>query len=247
MAPKPQTRSAPRREGRAALTRERILAAGLRLLEQSPEADVSMRSLAAELGTAPMSLYRHVRNREDLLEGINLLALRSLRLEVPQEGEWRERTLAWMRGLRRELHAHPAVEPLLRLRGSLAPTLFHVLDTLLGVMLDAGFRGREAALACREVAWFTMSFVTNEIRNRSRYDDPELGAGVDLGAFDQLTPDDLSDAPRLAALLPAFAEIEVEEIFEVAAGHLLDGLERTRAARAEASDAAGAGSDRPPA
>ena len=221
--------AAVERSGRSRqpLSRERILVAGLELLERSPDTELSMRNLAAELGAAPMSLYRHVRNREDLLDGINRLALESLRLEVPAEGEWRERALVWMHGLRAELHAKPAVAPLLRLQGTLAPTLFHVLETLLRVMLDAGFQGREAALAVRTVTWFTMSFATNEIayRNRSGHSD-------DPGSFEALSAEDLSDAPRLAALLPEFADIDVDEIFRASARTLLDGLDR----RLRASD-----------
>ncbi len=186
-----------------------------------------MRSLADELGTAPMSLYRHVRNREDLLEGVNRLALESLKFEIPTGGSWRERALIWMHSLRRELHAHPAVASLLRLRGSLAPTLLHVLDALLRVLLDAGFRGRGAALACREITWFTMAFVTNEIRNQARTETSGSGAEGDLGSFEHLSDEDLSDAPALAALLPSFAEINVDEIFSAAAGHLLEGLDRS--------------------
>jgi AcrR family transcriptional regulator len=200
---------------RPPLTRERILAAGIELLERAPEAELSMRGLAAELGTAPMSLYRHVENREDLLDGINRLALESLRLEVPEQGEWRERALAWMRGLRVELHAHPAVAPLLRLQGTLAPTLIHVLQSLLRVMLDAGFEGRQAALAVRVLTWFTMSFATNEIARGAPRSDP--------GSFEALSAENLGKAPELAALLPHFADIDVDEIFEASAAHLLDG------------------------
>ncbi len=194
------------------------------MLTESSGAELSMRSLADALGTAPMSLYRHVRNREDLLEGVNRLALESLLLEVPAAGDWQERTLAWMHSLRRELHAHPAVAPLLRLRGSLAPTLFQVLDSLLRVMLEAGFQGRAAALACREITWFTMSFVTNEIRNQALVAASNGRTGADPSSFEQLSAEDLSDAPELAALLPAFAEIDIDEIFSTTARHLLDGL-----------------------
>jgi AcrR family transcriptional regulator len=183
-----------------------------------------MRNLAEELGTAPMSLYRHVRNREDLLDGVNRLALESLQLEIPAGGAWKERTLIWMHSLRRELHAHPAVAPLLRLRGSLAPTLLNVLDALLRVLLDAGFEGRAAALACREITWFTMSFVTNEMRNQARAETSNGRAEVDMSSFEHLSGEDLSDVPALAALLSSFAEIDVDEIFSVSAGHLLDGL-----------------------
>ena len=214
---------------RPALSRERILEGGLRLLEREPAAELSMRALAEELGTAPMSLYRHVRNRDDLLEGMNRLALRSLGFEVAAEGEWRERILEWMQSLRRELHARPAVAPLLRLRGSLAPTLFQVLDDLLRILLDAGFEGRGAALACREIAWFTMSFVTNEIRNRDLAGGATGASGLDPGSFETLSEQDLSHAPALAALLPAFAEIEIDEIFQTTAKHLLVGLEQTLA------------------
>lgn len=212
------------------LTRERILEGGLRLLERSPESELSMRALAEALGTAPMSLYRHVRNRDDLLEGINRLALGSLRLEVPEEGEWRERVLAWMHSLRRELHARPAVAPLLRLRGSLAPTLFQVLGSLLRILLEAGFEGRAAALACREIAWFTMSFVANEMRNADPGRESAAGARRDTGSFEQLSQEDLSEAPELAALLPDFADIDLDEIFATSALHLLEGLERSHVA-----------------
>jgi AcrR family transcriptional regulator len=237
LAPTRRTKRGAGGRARPALTRERILEAGLRLLERSPGAELSMRSLADELGTAPMSLYRHVDNREDLLESINRRALESLQLEVPSGGTWQERTLGWMHSLRRELHAHPAVAPLLRLRGSLAPTLFQVLDSLLRIMLDAGFRGRDAALACREITWFTMSFVTNEIRNQAAAAASDGRAGVDLSSFDTLSAEDLSEAPELAALLPAFAEIDVDEIFSVTAGHLLVGLGRSLdAARTELTE-----------
>ena len=186
-----------------------------------------MRSLAQELDAAPMSLYRHVRNREDLLEGVNRKALETIRVEIPSEGDWRPRARAWMHSLRRELHARPAVAPLLRLRGSLAPTLFQVLDALVRVMLDAGFEGRAAALACREVAWFTMSFVSNELSNQAPAQDSRGLTGTDLGSFEELSTLDPGETPHLAALLPDLASIEIDEIFSAAADHLLDGLERT--------------------
>jgi AcrR family transcriptional regulator len=227
LVPKRPKKARSEKRARAPLTRERILGAGLRLLENSPGTALSMRALAEELGAAPMSLYRHVRNREDLLEGINEIALRSLHLEIPTEGDWRERALIWMHSLRRELHEQPAVAPLLRLRGSLAPTLFQVLDALLRIVLDAGFQQREAALACREIAWFTMSFVANEMRHQAPNGSSQAPPGVDLGSFEQLSQLDLSKAPELAALLPAFASIGIDEIFSGCAEHLLEGLSRS--------------------
>jgi len=181
-----------------------------------------MRGLADELGTAPMSLYRHVRNREDLLDGINRLALGSMDLEVPDQGDWTERTFAWMNALRREMHAHPAVAPLLRLRGSFAPALLRALNSLLRIMLDAGFEGRDAVLACREIIWFTMAFVTNEIRQAE-----ESSASSSLRSFEDVSAAKAGEFPELAEHLPYFIEMEVDEVFAASAGHILVGLSGT--------------------
>jgi TetR/AcrR family tetracycline transcriptional repressor len=213
------------RRPRPALTREAILEAGLSLLVKYGGAELSMRSLADELGTAPMSLYRHVRNREDLLDGINRLALGSMDLEVPEQGDWKMRTRTWMHALRREMHAHPAVAPLLRLRGSLAPALLRALNSLLRIMLDAGFEGRDAVLACREVIWFTMAFVTNEIRNQAADQTAASPGTSTFGSFEHVSAANEAEFPELALHLPYFAEMDVDEVFAVSTEHILAGLE----------------------
>ena len=58
---------AARTEG---LNRDRIVAAAVKLADAQGFEALSMRALADELGTAPMSLYRHVANKEDLLDGM---------------------------------------------------------------------------------------------------------------------------------------------------------------------------------
>jgi TetR/AcrR family tetracycline transcriptional repressor len=224
LSPTPAGKRKSGRRARPALTREAILEAGLSLLVKSGGAELSMRSLADELGTAPMSLYRHVRNREDLLDGINRLALGSMDLEVPERGDWSERTLAWMHALRRELHAHPAVAPLLRLRGSLAPALLRTLNSLLRIMLDAGFEGRDAVLACREVIWFTMAFVTNEIRNKAAAEASDDSQPSALGSFEHVSAADEGEFPELVEHLPYFVDMDVDEIFEVSTEHILAGI-----------------------
>jgi AcrR family transcriptional regulator len=223
------------RRERPALTREAILEAGLSLLVKSGGAELSMRTLADELGTAPMSLYRHVRNREDLLDGINRLALGSMDLEVPEQGDWKERTEMWMHTLRREMHAHPAVAPLLRLRGSLAPALLRTLNSLLRIMLDAGFEGRDAVLACREVIWFTMAFVTNEIRNKAAAEAADGASPSALGSFAHVSAANEGEFPELFEHLRYFVEMDVDEVFAISAEHILAGLASMLEARSAGS------------
>ena len=223
----PSAPRTPKSRQRAPLSRELILEAGLRLLAKSDDRELSMRTLADELGTSPMSLYRHVQNKEDLLEGINRLAFAGLDLEIPDTGVWQERAMAWMHAMRSELQVHPALAPLLRLSGSLAPALLRALDKLLQIMLDAGFEGRAAVLGCREVMWFAMGFVTNEIRNREKREvSGDTRFPQDLGSFARVSSADAPGFPALAELMPHFAETDIDEIFEAGARHIIWGLER---------------------
>lgn len=66
-----ETKTAGRsRAARGSLTRAQIVASALRLLEARGPAGLSIRQLAAELGVSPMAVYRHVRNKDDLLDEV---------------------------------------------------------------------------------------------------------------------------------------------------------------------------------
>ena len=57
-------------ERRTQLTRERVMAAAIELADRDGIESISMRKLAQELGVEAMSLYTHVRNKNDLLDGM---------------------------------------------------------------------------------------------------------------------------------------------------------------------------------
>ena len=76
------------RKLRPALTRERILRAAVDLADEQGLDALSMRGLAAQLGAGAMSLYNHVQNRDDLIDGI--LDLLVDQIEVPPDDtDWR--------------------------------------------------------------------------------------------------------------------------------------------------------------
>jgi AcrR family transcriptional regulator len=197
-----------------------VLEAALALLQRPGGGDLSMRELADALGTAPMSLYRHVRNKDDLMDGLTSLVLGRIGLEAPADGPWRERAAAWMHALRTQLLAYPAVTPMLRMSRHYAPALLRATNGLLRIMLDAGLEGREAVRATREITWATLGFVTTEIRNRPRL----------AGELPSLLPSALAAEPvrhevaEIARLMPHFLETDVDEIFAATVRHLLAGL-----------------------
>jgi AcrR family transcriptional regulator len=71
---------------RRPLSRERVLSAAVRLADEGGIESVSMRRLARELGVEAMSLYNHVANKGDLVDGMVDLVVGEI--ELPDGGEW---------------------------------------------------------------------------------------------------------------------------------------------------------------
>jgi AcrR family transcriptional regulator len=73
---------------RTPLNRERVLQAAVAFADEAGIESLSMRRLGQELGVEAMSLYNHVANKVDLLDGITDLVLGEI--ELPAEGDWKE-------------------------------------------------------------------------------------------------------------------------------------------------------------
>ena len=70
---------------RTPLNRERVLRAAVALADEAGIESLSMRRLGQELGVEAMSLYNHVANKDDLLNGITDLVLGEIELPDGQE------------------------------------------------------------------------------------------------------------------------------------------------------------------
>ena len=92
--------------GGAALTRERILATALRLVDRHGLAALTMRRLAAELGVDPMAIYHHLPGKDVLIAGLVRQVRAELRLP-PAGATWQDRVRAFARAHRALFLAHP--------------------------------------------------------------------------------------------------------------------------------------------
>src|SRR4051812_32385650 len=102
------------------LTRERVCAEALALVDEEGLEALSMRRLGARLGVEAMSLYRHVRDKADLLDALHAAVLGGLQAEL-HKGDWRELLNNLARALRKALLSHPHVVPLFATRPVRAP------------------------------------------------------------------------------------------------------------------------------
>ena len=95
------------RDERRRLTRDDVLAEAIDLIDQQGLDALTMRNLADRLGVVPMALYRHVRNKDDLMEGVLDRAVASVDLPDPGLG-WRDGLAALADSIRTTMLRHPA-------------------------------------------------------------------------------------------------------------------------------------------
>ncbi|MBE9372881.1 TetR/AcrR family transcriptional regulator C-terminal domain-containing protein [Saccharopolyspora sp. HNM0983] len=107
-------RSSPRRAGSGAesgLSRELVVRAAIVLADAEGRAALSMRRLAAELGVGPMSLYRQVPDKDELLRLMADTAFGAEELPEPGPSDWRERLRLSARVQWRAYRRHPWLAP----------------------------------------------------------------------------------------------------------------------------------------
>ncbi|HVN50971.1 MAG TPA: TetR/AcrR family transcriptional regulator C-terminal domain-containing protein [Acidimicrobiales bacterium] len=144
---------------REPLTRERIISAAVEIVDEGGFGALSMRKLGAAVGVEAMSLYNHVDNKEDVLDGILDAVLR----EVPPPDPdlpWDERLRELAHGFRRVGLAHPGVLPLFNSRRILTAEAFSSIAGIHGILLEAGF-DEECAL---DAFVFVASFITGYLQ-----------------------------------------------------------------------------------
>ena len=126
------------RSGADRLTRAGIVAAAVELADTQDLAALSMRSVARQLGVMPMSLYNHVANKEELLDGMVDAVFAEFYAPVPG-AEWRSE-LRWRAVTAREaLKRHPWAVGLMDSRRNAGyETLVHH-DAVIGCLREAGF------------------------------------------------------------------------------------------------------------
>ena len=125
-------------EGRIPLSRDRIVQAALALADGTGVETVTMRRLGEELGFEAMSLYRHVANKDDLLNGMLDRVLAECRLP-DGESDWTVAIRTSARSVHEALRRHPWAPRLLMRGRHVRPARVHYMDWLLGRLRDAGF------------------------------------------------------------------------------------------------------------
>src|SRR4051812_21298480 len=123
-------------EARASLSRDRILATALELADTAGVDALTMRRLGDDLGFEAMSLYRHVANKNDLLDGMLDLVLGEW--DLP-DGEWEESLRTSAHSVHDALRRHRWAAQLLMTGAHVRPARLRYMEFLLARLRVAGF------------------------------------------------------------------------------------------------------------
>lgn len=148
---------------RTPLDRQRVLAAALRLVDAEGLGALSMRRLGAELGVEAMSLYKHVANKDALLDGIVEQLWTEVGAEALAGADWADQLRAFARGIRAMMRRHPQAASLLFSRCVLAPPLLEAQAALLDALRGAGFDEPAAGRTIRSLCSYAMGYASNEL------------------------------------------------------------------------------------
>ncbi|MEV7728668.1 TetR/AcrR family transcriptional regulator C-terminal domain-containing protein [Streptomyces sp. NPDC087917] len=210
---------------RAPLNRERVLRAAIALADDSGIESLSMRGLAQELGVVPMALYKHVPNKEQLLDGMADTVV--ARIELPPGGcDWKELVREHVLSARRVLLRHRWASRVIESRTGPTPAVLEYLDSVIGAFRDGGFSVDLTHHAMHALGSRLLGF-SQELFDDSGSTGPSGGAEA-LAAM-------AARYPRLAELAAGATHDTASSVgrscddqfeFEFALDILLDGLER---------------------
>ena len=220
------TQTDPDAAPRTPLTRQRVLRAAVALADRGGVGALSMRKLAQELGVEAMSLYHHVANKDDILDGIVDVVFGEIELptgEAGWEAAMRRRSVSAREALRR----HPWATGLMESRRTPGPANIRHHDAVLGVLRNAGFPVELAAHAYSLLDSYIYGFALQEAS--LPFHTPEETAEVAQEIMAVFPADDY----------PHLAEIATEHVLQPGYDYgdeflygldlILDGLARARA------------------
>jgi TetR/AcrR family tetracycline transcriptional repressor len=180
----------PRRRAQwGTITRDQVIAAATLAIRAGGYEQLTIRSLAADLGSAPMSLYRHVKDKDDLLDGVVEQLLSDPRSWRPlaDERDWRHWVIEAAELLHRFLTDQPVALHVYLRHPVTFPAALTRMDTMLAVFRGSGLDDQQARRAYAAVHTYTVGFAALEA-SRANWTPPP-GADATIEALAGFTSD----------------------------------------------------------
>jgi AcrR family transcriptional regulator len=207
---------------RAQLTRQRVVAAAVELADRDGIESISMRRLAQELGVEAMSLYTHVRNKEDLLDGMADVVISEIPLSAGG-ADWETSLRQMVLAARAVMLRHPWAPRTVETRTAPGPAALGYANAVIGIFRTGGFTIAQVHHALHILGSRLLGF-TRVLFDDSGDLDPETAAKLEsqLGATHPYAVEMALAVTHTGTLGPCDDDAE----FTFALDFILDGLDR---------------------
>ncbi|WBB77101.1 TetR/AcrR family transcriptional regulator C-terminal domain-containing protein [Micromonospora sp. WMMD1128] len=216
---------------RTPLSRERVLRTAVALADAGGIESLSMRNLAQHLGVVPMALYKHVANKDELLDGMIDAVVGEIDPPEP-DADWKPTVRGRILSARQMLLRHPWAALAIESRNTPTPGVLGYLDSMVGAFRAGGFSTDLAhhvmhAMGSRILGFSQELFDATRRAGRSGPAEPDPAAGF--------PPEAAARFPHLAAIAGAASHDDASVVgpgcddqfeFEFALDLLLDGVDR---------------------
>jgi AcrR family transcriptional regulator len=209
--------------GRAPLNRERVLRAAVQLADAGGIESLTMRKLGEALGVEAMSLYNHVANKGELLDGMVDVVFAEIDLPPTNVG-WKDAMRRRAESVRKALRRHRWAIGLMESRASPGPATLRHHDAVLGCLRSAGFSIEMTAHAYALLDSYIYGFALQEasLPFENAEETTEVAQDI-LGRFGADQYPHLTELAVEHVLRPGYA---FADEFDIGLDILLDGLDR---------------------
>jgi AcrR family transcriptional regulator len=210
---------------RSRLTRDRVLAAAMAIADRGGLPELTIRSLARELGAKPMSVYYYVASKDELLDALVDLVFGQIELPDP-EGDWREEVRRRAVSARNLLARHRWAIGLLESRTRPGADNLRHHETMLATLRGAGFSRELAAHAYALMDSYVFGFAVQEAS--LPFEGPDSVGEVAEPIMAKMASGEyphMVDMARSYYMQPGY---DFADEFDFGLDLILDGLERRR-------------------
>lgn len=207
----------------APLSREQILQTALRMADEGGLEALSMRKVAQELGVKAMSLYNHVANKDDIIDGIVDLVVSNI--ELPRfDLDWKTAMRQRAISAHEVLLKHPWAAMAIMSRINVGPAMLRYVDTTIGCLRQAGFSWEMADHAWNAIDSHIYGFTLQELN----FPVEATEYAETAGSFISHIPPDQYPYMHQLSLYIIDGSYDGLHDFEMGLDFILDGLDRLR-------------------
>lgn len=231
MSPAVAPRARKAASTRTPLNRERVLRAATDLVDQQGLDALSMRKLGQQLGVEAMSLYNHVANKDDILDGIVERVVGEFEVPSPEDPDWKATVRRTIQSVHTVLLAHPWAAGLLESRVQASEVRLRFNDAMIGTFRNAGFPIDLAYRAFITLDSYVYGFTLQEVSWPYRKEErPAMIESFEVHVPPEKYPH-LIEMMRFLVDPSTTGATDYQAEFDFGLDLVLDGLERARDAR----------------